>query len=317
MADCHSLFLDYQEEIGIGKAKKDRMIFSKEALRKRIRKWFKDNHPDYEPKFFIQGSHKMKTGIRTKEDICDLDDGIYFFREPDVTATTMQGWIWDAVYGYTATTPEHRKKCIRSIFAGDYEIDHPVYYKINGQEYRIAIKNTGFEDSDPKAVVEWFRGKKDKAGKVLRHVMYLKGWCDDCSHKMPSGLAITILACNAKEKIVLNDRDDITLRDLLKEIKKALDLEFKCVVPSVPNDDLFEHYDENKKNNFLNALDRFIEDADKALKEENQLSASKLWRKHLGNRFPEGKDEKQETNNRLASAVAAGAATSNPWADEQ
>ncbi len=316
MANTHDLFLGYHEDICIGKNKKSRMISSKEALRKRIRKWFKDNHPEYEPKFFIQGSHKMKSGIRTKEDICDLDDGIYFFRDPDVTATTLQGWIWDAVNSYTSTTPEHRKKCIRSIFSGDYEVDHPVYYKISGQNYKIAVKNIGFEDSDPKAMVEWFNGKKDSNGKLIRHVMYLKGWSDERRQKMPSGLAMTILAANAKDKIVLNDRDDITLRDLLKEIKKELDREFKCIVPAVPNDDLFADYDYTRKTNFLNTLNDFIDDADKALKEENQLTASKLWRKHFGSRFPEGKDEKQDSSSRVASAVAGGAATSNPWACE-
>ncbi|MDR7128094.1 hypothetical protein J2X69_000422 [Algoriphagus sp. 4150] len=237
-----------------------------------------------------------------------------FFRKPDVTATTLQGWVWEAVYGYTDTTPEHRKKCVRSIFAGDYEIDHPVYYKIDGENYRIAIKNVGFEDSDPKEMVEWFQRKKDKEGKLIRQVMYLKGWGDDCNQKMPSGLAMTILATNAKEKIVLNERDDITLRDILKEIKKELDREFKCVVPAVPNDNLFADYDETRKNNFLTSLNRIIEDADKALREENQLAASKLWRKHLGDRFPEGKDEKQQNNSRHSAAIIAGASTSNPWA---
>lgn len=315
MANCHNLFLDYQDEISIGKSKKDRMISSKESLRKRIRKWFKENKPSYEPKFFIQGSHKMNTGIRTKEDICDLDDGIYFFRTPDVYATTLQGWVWDAVNGYTSTTPEHRKKCIRSIFAGDYEIDHPIYHKSEGQDYKIAVKNNGFEDSDPKEMVEWFNKKKDKDGKLVAQVMYLKGWCDELRNKMPSGLAMTILASNAKDQIVLNSRADITLRDILKEIKKELDIEFKCLVPAVPNDDLFANYDDTRKNNFLNALDEFIADADKALKEENQLAASRLWKKHLGNRFPDGKDEK-ETNSRLAASVASGASTSNPWACE-
>jgi hypothetical protein len=316
MADCHKLFGGYHEEISIGKNKKERMKNSKNALRSRIKKWFQDNHSDYEPKFFIQGSSKMKSGIRTKDDICDLDDGIYFFREPDVTATTLQSWVWDAVNGYTDTEPEHRKKCIRSIFAGDYEIDHPVYYKIDGQNYKIAIKNTGFEDSDPKAMVDWFNKKKDKDGKLLRHVMYLKGWCDNLRNKMPSGLAMTILASNAKDKIVLNDRDDITLRDILKEIKKALNLKFECIVPAVPNDDLFEDYDDARRERFLQALDDFITDADSALKEENELKASKLWRKHLGNRFPEGKDEKQQNTSRFATAISAGAATSNPWANE-
>lgn len=316
MANCHNLFMEYHDEISIGLNKKNRMISSKESLRRRIRNWFRENHPDYVPKFYIQGSHKMKSGIRTNEDICDLDDGIYFFREPDVSATTLQGWVWEAVNGYTETAPEHRKKCIRSIFAGDYEIDHPVYYKVGGENYRIAIKNLGFEDSDPKEMVVWFQKKKDREGKLIRDIMCLKGWCDDCVHKMPSGLAMTILASNAKDKIVLNDRDDITLRDILKEIKKELERDFKCIVPAIPNDDLFEDYDETRKKNFLNSLNNFIEDADKALREENQLKSSRLWRKHLGDRFPEGKDEKCQKDSRHSAAILGGASTSNPWACE-
>ncbi len=316
MANCHELFQQYHSKICIGGKKKERMINSKSGLRDRIRKWFKDNHPDYVPKFYIQGSHKMKNGIRTGEDICDLDDGIYFFREPDVTATTLQGWVWEAVNGYTDTTPEHRKKCIRSIFACDYEVDHPVYYKIDGQCYKIAIKNTGFENSDPKAMVDWFNKKKDKDGKLVRHTMYLKGWCDNHDRKMPPGLAMTILASNAKEKIVLNDRDDITIRDILKEIKKALDIKFECIVPAAPNDDLFANYDEERKNNFLAALQEFIEDAEKALKEENQLKACKLWQNHLGSRFPDGEDKKEQTDSKIYTTVATGASTSKPWANE-
>lgn len=316
MANCHNLFTEFHGEISIGTNKKNRMISSKESLRSRIRKWFKENQPEYVPKFYIQGSHKMKSGIRTKEDICDLDDGVYFFRKPDVTATTLQDWVWQAVNGYTSTTPEHRKKCIRSIFAGDYEIDHPVYYKVDGENYKLAIKNVGFEDSDPKEMVEWFQNKKDKEGRLIRAIMFLKAWCDNCAHKMPSGLTMTILASNAKEKIVLNERDDISLKDILKEIKKELDKEFKCIVPAIPNDDLFENFDETRKSNFLNSLDEFINDAESALREENQLKASKLWRKHLGERFPEGKDEKLQNESRHSAAILAGASTSKPWASE-
>ena len=316
MANSHELFQDFHGEISIGKTKKDRLINSKNGLRSRIRKWFKENHPDYVPQFYIQGSSKMKTPIRTKDDICDLDDGVYFMREPDVTATTLQGWVWDAVNGYTESTPEHRKKCVRSIFTGDYEIDHPVYYKVDGQNYQIAVKDIGWENSDSKEMVDWFTKKKDKDGKLIRHVMYLKAWCDNKRNKMPSGLAMTILAANAKDKIVLNDRDDITLRDILKEIKKALDIKFECVVPAVPGDDLFSDYDSSRKSNFLKAVDEFIEDADKALKEENELKSSKLWRKNLGERFPEGEDKVQENNSSASKTISTGAATSNPWANE-
>src|SRR5580658_5117407 len=203
MANCYALFQRYRDEISIGKTKKERMINSKNGLRGCIRAWFKKKHPEYVPLFFIQGSHKMKIAIRTKEDICDLDDGIYFMREPDVTAETLQSWVWEAAKGYTDTDPQHREKCIRSIFAGDYEIDHPVYCQKEGEPYRIAVRGKGFEDSDPKALIDWFNQKKDKDGRLISNVMYLKGWCDNLGNNMPGGLAMTILASNAKDTIFL------------------------------------------------------------------------------------------------------------------
>lgn len=311
MADCSKLFGTYHSEICIPSTKKQRMTTSKGKLRERIRKYFKENHSEYVPKFFIQGSAKMKNGIRTKDDICDLDDGVYFFRQPDVTATTLQTWVKDAVDGHTDTAPEHRKKCIRTMFVKDYEIDHPIYYKVDGQEYKLAIKNTGWEESDPKAMIDWFNSKKDKNGQLVRITMFLKGWCDNLRHRMPNGLVMTILASNAKERFYYNDRDDITLRDTLKEIKKALDYNFSCIVPVTPKDDLFADYDEPRKKNFMNALQEFIDDADAALKESNELKASKLWRKHLGDRFPLGED-KEETSVRNK-VLAAGAASSYPF----
>jgi hypothetical protein len=230
-----------------------------------------------------------------------------------VSASTLKEWVRQAVDGYTATAPENRKKCVRSIFANDYEIDHPIYYKIDGQEYKIAVKDAGFENSDPKAVVDWFVSKKDKYGRLVRSIKYLKGWADKQNFKMPSGLALTILATNAKEKIVLNERDDITTRDILKEIKKAINNQFECVVPAVPNDDLLKNYTNKEK--FLEILEKFITDADSAIREANHKEASKLWRKHLGDRFPLGED-KEESSSRNSAAAATGAATSYPFGHE-
>jgi len=311
MANCNDLFRKFQDEISIPPEKKKRMMKSKNALRDRIKKYFKENHPEYDPKFYIQGSHKMKSGIRTKDDICDLDDGVYFMREPDVTATTLQQWVKNAVDGYTDSDPEHRKKCIRNIFTSDYEIDMPVYYKVDGKEYQLAVKDNGFESSDPKALVDWFNFRKDKDGMLVNNVKDLKAWSDNKRNKMPSGLAMTILATNAKGRIVYNVREDITLRDTLKEIKKSLAVRFECIVPVTPEDNLFADYSEARKNNFLSALDEFITDADEALKEPNQRKASKLWKKHLGERFPEGEDK--DENHRASIGLVTGASSSKPW----
>ncbi|MEC4076170.1 CBASS cGAMP synthase [Myroides odoratimimus] len=310
MANSHNLFQEYHQEISISSKKNEKMKNSKEALRKRIKAWFEKNHPDYKPCFYIQGSYKMKNGIRTSQDICDLDDGIYFFRQPDVSASTLKDWVKQAVDGHTDTKPENRKKCVRSIFVNDYEIDHPVYYKVEGQEYKLAVNGSGFEDSNPKAVVDWFVSNKDKEGRLVRIIKYLKGWADKQTFKMPSGLALTILATNAKNRIVLNERDDISLRDILKEIKRDLTNKFECIVPAVPKDDLLDSY--VNKDKFLDCLDRFIEDADRALFESNHRESSKAWRKHLGDRFPLGQNK--EENRSLSSAAAAlGAITSKPF----
>jgi hypothetical protein len=311
MANCHHLFGEFNTEISLTSNKKTKMTTSKDGLRERIRKYFKEHHSAYVPKFYIQGSYKMKTGIRTKDDICDLDDGVYFFRNPDVSATTLQNWVWDAVNGYTSTSPEHRKKCIRNIFSGDYEIDIPVYYKTDGKEYQLAVKNNGWEDSDPKALIDWFNDNKDANAKMIKAIKELKAWCDYKRNKMPSGLAMTILAMNAKAKIVLNDRDDILLTDILREIKKALAQKFECIVPVTPKDDLFADYDSTRKNNFLTNLDSFLADAETALKEPNQLKASRLWQKHLGTRFPDGEDKNEQSNSNTA--TSSGAALSRPW----
>lgn len=310
MANCNNLFHSFDSEISLTTDKKNKMKKSKDGLRKRIINHFKENHPEYEPKFYIQGSYKTKTAIRTKDDICDLDDGVYFFRKPEVTSTTLQAWVRDAVDGYTGTEPQHRKKCIRNIFTADYEIDMPVYYKIDGQEYQIAIKNGDWKDDDPKAMVEWFNEKKDNDGILMIIVKSLKAWCDNKRNSMPSGLAMTILAANAKDKIVYDkERLDITMRDTLREIKKALDISFQCKVPVTPNDNLFEDFG---KENFMSALKEFIVDADAAILEPNQKKASKLWRKHLSDRFPEGEDKVEDKSNN--SRLIAGIGTSTPWA---
>lgn len=162
-------------------------------------------------------------------------------------------------------------------------------------------------------MVNWFVNKKDAKGRLVRAVKYLKDWADKQSFKMTSGLALTILASNAKELIVLNERDDITLRDILKEIQKELNKSFKCIVPSIPNDDLLGNY--VNKDKFLNALDKFIEDAESSIRNTNQKEASRLWRKHLGNRFPLGEDKEENTSYGTA-AAAIGTLTLYPFGHE-
>jgi hypothetical protein len=292
MSNCDKLFKDFNENLKITTKKKASLKTSKDALRKRIVDYFAKHHPKYKPMFYIQGSYKMKTTIRTKDDTCDLDDGVYFKSNPDnVTATTLQKWVKDAVDGVTEATPSHRSKCITVDYKAGYNIDLPVFvFDEETEEHpQLAIKNAGFRLDDPKEFIEAFEDALDSNKQLLRIVRYLKAWCDHKREKMPSGLVMTVLAM---DHFLSNDRDDVALKFVLIEIEKALKKSFTCKMPTTPKDDLLDDYDENRKSNFMSNLEAFIIDAKKAVDEKNNKAASKLWQKHLGSTyFPDGVDE--------------------------
>lgn len=302
MAKCNTLFKTFNDDIR-SNPKKSSLIKSKNNIRDKIKNYFSKEHPNYIPDFWIQGSYKMGTLIRTKDNTCDLDYGVYFKSNPDnVSAETLQIWVKNAVSNITNDI-SHRKKCITVNYKGDYNIDLPIYLfdKEVDKHPSLAIKGNGFNEDDPKDMVDAFVQSKKSNDQLLRIVRYLKAWCDNKSSdngtKMPSGLAMTILAIN---NYMSNDNDDIALKYTLIGIKNSLksstSSQFQCKVPAVPFDDIFEDYSQTKKDYFWKNLSDFIDDAKKAIDEKNQLKASKLWKKHLGNRFPDGEDKDEKSD---------------------
>lgn len=289
MANCHDYLLKFSETISLSKAKRDSLKKRREANRTRIRDDFKEKHPDYEPKFYIQGSRKNGTSIVYKDGTCDLDDGVYFLRKPDVTGTTLQNWIYDAVCSDTEGGATHKKRCIRVNYKDECNIDIPVLYQDDPNKTpHLAVKNEEWADDDPKAFVEWYN--KENTKQLTRMVKDLKAWCNECAEKMPNGMCMTILA---EKHFGSNDRDDIALRDLLTCIYDDLSQEgrWKCIMPTFPYDDLFASYSDIVKRNFLDHLKAFRDDAKKACDEKSLIAATKLWQKHLGERFDIAKKE--------------------------
>ena len=313
MANVHDLFLQFNDELQITETKRDNLMTSRENLRKRIRQEFKEKHPKYTPSFYIQGSYKMGTMIRTKDDTCDLDDGVYFNGNPDnVSGRTLQSWVKEAVDEVTDAKAIHKRKCITVDYKAGYNIDLPVYVfnKEVDDHPQLAIKDADWRQDDPKEMVEAFDLKKRDNAQLVRVVRYLKAWCDHKRDKMPCGLAMTILAMDNHAS---HDRDDVSLRNTLIEIQRVLLNSFECIVPATPNDDILGTYSEARRNNFMDNLAAFIADAKKAVDEEkNKLAASKLWRKHLGESFPLGKDEDEKRSN--ADKITPIIGTSKPYA---
>lgn len=283
MANCHDFFIKFSETISLSKTKREALKKRRDANRTRIQDHFKEKHEGYDPKFWIQGSRKNGTSIVYKDGTCDLDDGVYFLLKPDVTGTTLQNWVYDAVCGYTENDPTHKKRCIRVNYKDECNIDIPVLYQENNESTpKLAVKNQDWADDDPKAFVDWYKEKKTV--QLTRIIKNLKAWCNERDCKTPNGMCMTILA---EKHFVANDRDDIAIRDLLTLMHDDLNQErhWKCNMPTFPYDDLFLDYSDIVKRNFLDNLKDFRDDAITACDENSLIKATKLWQGHLGSRF--------------------------------
>lgn len=318
MANLQDNFLDFYEAIQITSTKKKHLEKSHNNLREVIRDYFRKNHSDYTPLFYIQGSYKMGTTIRTKDDECDLDDGVYFVPKPDIKGNTLQNWVLDAVTGITDSTPSHKNKCVRVNYAAGYHIDLPVYIK-NTRDIRehplLAVRDGDYLESDPRDIVEWFNKKKKNNDQLVRIVSYLKAWSDKMPHKLCPGLAWTTLAADNQFKGI-PDRDDIALVRTVECIYNSLKKNFRCVVHGTPYDNLFEGYDKDKAEQLLNYLHDFINRGNKALEEKNKKASSKIWIYLLGPRFNEAEDITEEGASlsklrSLASSITSGVATTS------
>ena len=151
MANTHNLFQTFNSDLQISQIKIDRIMSSRDNLKSKIESYITNNHSEYKTEFFIQGSYKMNTIIRTKDDTCDMDYGVYFKNNPDnIAGTTLQTWIKNAVDGVTDDV-QHRKKCITVNYKADYNIDIPVYLQQESDNHPfLAVKNENWREDDPK-----------------------------------------------------------------------------------------------------------------------------------------------------------------------
>lgn len=286
MADLHSKFNVYEQSLIVPKGKKDKLKVSRDALQRKIASYFQQKPGVPVPKFFIQGSYKMGTMILDGDGTYDVDLGVYFLTDPNVTASTMQKWIADAVAGHTVGGTQHREKCIRVIYAGDYDIDLPVYVKgVYDQRPRLATKSGGFQHSDPKELCDWFKVRKSLHGaQLVRICRYLKGWARERGFKMPSGIALSVWAAN---NFSGHTRDDMAFLNTLKAIRNQTSWSVSCTCPATPGDDLTAKLDSGQKQKFKEALASLISDGETAVASyTDATTATKLWRKHLGTTFP-------------------------------
>jgi len=302
MADCHDLFEKYNSEISLDSDKKEYLRTSRDAIRDKIRKYFKETKEVTAPKFKGQGSYMLSTTVNPLDGEYDIDDGVYLQHlEADdskwPTPATMHNWVVEAVKNHTSTPPVDKNTCVRVIYKNSYHVDLPIYSKKDDVPY-LAHKSKGWSPSDPWAFIEWFRGQVKDKGEQLRSVVkYFKAWADfqnqNANSKLPSGMVFTILS--AENLYSSNGRDDEALVGTARNILDKLGENFSVITPVEPFDDLLDGWSDTRKENFLKKLEVLCNKGNKVLELDNDKKeeASLKWQDLLGDRFPKYEPPKE------------------------
>lgn len=166
---------------------------------------------------WLQGSYKFGTQIRPVRpgDEFDIDLGVYYCwaGKPDeggYDPETLKDFVQDALKAFASQNDDVNKvaeppkpRCSRIHFDGAFHIDVPCYHLDADVDARaLATEDNEWEDSDPKALYQWFTsafdaGPRDRMRGLIR---YMKAWAAlklSDSTEPPSSVLITVLVANA------------------------------------------------------------------------------------------------------------------------
>jgi hypothetical protein len=331
MADMTNEFQKFHDEVALAAWKKDSLKTSRDAIRDRIRNYFKETLKEKVPEFHGQGSYANGTSVNPLDGEFDIDDGVYLqhLDEQDKsewpTPETVHRWLVEATDGHTDEKPIDKRTCVRVRYAGHYHVDLPSYAKLRGRFMLAEKGDKGWHESDPQAVAEWFEGRaQEQYGQLHRIVRYLKAWADFQSGKrgkMPNGLILTVLATN---HFCANDRDDVALTDTVTAISRSVSPVFFVTNPVDPTEELTARLSDEQKKSFQEAIAAFSVDAVEAVKCTEREKSSELWRKQLGDRFPlvekdqeDGEDRRRKEDAQRVAAFYVGRSPAKPWASKE
>jgi len=229
MADVQKHFEQFHNTIRVDYEMSQTLRDKRDIVVEKIKKYMVDNGKRV-PSQLLQGSYKMKTGIKPIADIeYDIDIGLRFdIHEDDHTATEVRGWVLKAIEGHTNRV-ESRGSCIRVCYEAGYHLDIVCYAvledSIGNNQYRLAHKDNGWRPANPPALLEiinkyreLFEGTEDpiaQTDQFRRCVRSLRRWADelrpaDDNKCKPSGLAFVLMCIQYKllPTKFLDDRAD-------------------------------------------------------------------------------------------------------------
>jgi len=289
-SDSHNNFLRFNDTISISPEKISNLRSAHNTIREKLTNYF-SHYPHIPPiQFFIQGSYKMGTMVENMNQFSDVDLGVYFQEKPNVKISTLQWHIKKALTGHTSKGLEVKKMCIRLKYVRDFHIDLPIYYIDYYGKIYFGTKAYGWQKSDPKDFIKWFKNNTQNNPQLIRIIRYLKAWADYrkfiTNKKYPSGLVLTLWVIKYYEE---NQRDDVafvyTCDKILQYLNDNYQTNWEATMPVTPYDNTLNRLTKNQKKYFYNDFKEMLEESIEAIGSSNYSSAKGIWKQVFGYRF--------------------------------
>lgn len=289
MKDLHTAYIDFENAITLTDARKEKILTSRNAVRDKIRKYFKDELELNQPAFYSQGSFTIGTALNPLPDKeVDIDDGLYLSH---VDKNDQNTWptpkeahtlICDALKDHTQNGCEDKHSCVRVVYQNIYHLDIPIYIMKNNHALLADTKHNEWIASDSKNFKDWYFAKR-KCIQTTRIVKYLKAWRDYKEIDIPS-IELTILVV---ENHVPDEFNNIAIQKTVESIYNYL-LCYRMVrKPVSPCEDLWENLTEEKKEKRIKLFENLNNDLKEANAARNSHRGSLILRDIFGDRFPE------------------------------
>lgn len=317
MADCNKEFSQFLEKIQLGKTKIEHLRISRDALRERIKTYYKDKGENI-PDFLGQGSFKAHTCINQVNEDYDIDDGVYLQHLPknknDWPKTeTFHDEIKEAVKDHTDQPPEDKIACVRVRFKKEYHVDLAIYGEFEEKTYLARKGNEQWEENSPRLFTEWILDKVKSQGEQLRNVIkyikkwaYYNGWIDTIS-----GFFITILVGNHFS--TASERDDLALSNTLVNMVDYLRIHRKIIRPVAPMKNMSESFTEAEMDTMISRFEKFRDKAQNSvMMGVTKKEAQETWVSLFGNDFPKYNDDQVDNTLNISRSRMR---ENKPWGD--
>lgn len=306
MADIQKYFETFHDVVRVDYDMSSELREKRDIVTRKIREYLQANKlPGFE--VLLQGSYKMKTGVKPIADLeYDIDIGLRFpFHTDDHTAKEVRGWVFQAVKDHTKRC-EDKGPCIRVVYDAGYHLDlvtYCVYQDILGRDvYHLAHKSKGWCEANPPKLLEHvddhrstFKDTEDnktKSDQFRRVVRCLRRWNDVRipreDRAKPTGLAYVLLCCDKLRRTVFIDgrSDD---RKALEDIAKSASEVWGRIVEEKPTpeyEDMFGRLTDPQMDKLKTDLEALANALRLAGETADPVEACKLVRKQLGDDFP-------------------------------